>query len=197
MRDIVNIEAWYGYGGMCIMVLAGCGPIRRRWYRLFKVSHHVGLILFLAGMNYHSSASPLCPFLLLRVAYPRLYFELSGGRVRPPLPPRRNLLHGRQLRLPLPHEPFSRRRAHACPRCQLCASPFPLILPSPWFRQSTEPFLDADHRLRSERQNRYVPVIHARRSCLRADRSTPSIRSSGWFPGQHVRIRVLSGGMGL
>jgi hypothetical protein len=37
------------------MILVGCGPIRQRWYRLFKICHHFGLILFLGGLNFHSS----------------------------------------------------------------------------------------------------------------------------------------------
>lgn len=42
--------------GLCILVLVSIGPIRRRWYPIFKAGHHDGVVLFLGGMNYHSSS---------------------------------------------------------------------------------------------------------------------------------------------
>jgi len=87
MSNRVNQEAWISYGGerfrrlvcranerltffstrsfagLCIMVVVSIGPVRRRWYHIFKAGHHGGLVLFLAGMNYHSSSFFLSSFL--------------------------------------------------------------------------------------------------------------------------------------
>lgn len=82
------------------MTLVSCGPIRRRWYHLFKLCHHGGLVLFLGGMNYHSPS--VFPYLMVailctaanylyRFATARLHVaELTplkgAGVVRAPLP---------------------------------------------------------------------------------------------------------------
>ncbi|KAJ9115815.1 hypothetical protein QFC22_004956 [Naganishia vaughanmartiniae] len=50
------------YGGLLLTGLASIRPIRRRWWWVFKFGHHFGLLLVLAGLNYHSG--DIIPYLI-------------------------------------------------------------------------------------------------------------------------------------
>ncbi|KAJ9094738.1 hypothetical protein QFC21_005896 [Naganishia friedmannii] len=50
------------YGGLLLAGLASIRPIRRRWWWVFKFGHHFGMLLVLAGLNYHSG--DIIPYLI-------------------------------------------------------------------------------------------------------------------------------------
>ena len=55
MARKVNVMACISFAGLTFMVLVSLGPVRRRYYEFFKWGHHLGLAVFIAGLNFHSS----------------------------------------------------------------------------------------------------------------------------------------------
>ncbi|KAF9506872.1 hypothetical protein BS47DRAFT_368451 [Hydnum rufescens UP504] len=123
MSKASNILACVAYAGLCLIFFASFRYVRQRWWHIFKVCHHFGILIFVVGLNYHS---PLWrPWIGFSLAF--LFFSL--------------VLRALTSRIHIAYlTPLSSSRS---------------------------------------------TVIHF-----------PSLRS-GWIPGQHVRIRVLTGGMGL
>ncbi|KAF9506869.1 hypothetical protein BS47DRAFT_1489162 [Hydnum rufescens UP504] len=123
MSKASNILACISYAGLYLVFFASFRYVRQRWWHIFKVCHHFGILVFVVGLNYHSQL--LRSWIGFSLAF--LFFSLVLRALT--------------------------SRVHIAYLTPLSSS------------RST--------------------VVHL-----------PSLRS-GWIPGQHVRIRVLTGGMGL
>ncbi|WWD19441.1 hypothetical protein CI109_103901 [Kwoniella shandongensis] len=62
MRKPENYLAAMAYGGLCLTGLGSIRPVRRHLWLTFKFAHHIGIVLLLAGLNYHSPG--VLPYLI-------------------------------------------------------------------------------------------------------------------------------------
>ncbi|KAF8322745.1 hypothetical protein DL93DRAFT_1057146 [Clavulina sp. PMI_390] len=121
MSKPANVLATVSYIGFCFIFFSSIGYVRRNWWHLFKATHHLGVFLFIIGLNYHSTIlRPWVVFCVVVVGISVISRILTS-------------------------------RLHIA---------YVTALP-----------------------NTKSTIVHF-----------PSIRG-GWLPGQHVRIRVLTGGM--
>ncbi|ORY23691.1 hypothetical protein BCR39DRAFT_590872 [Naematelia encephala] len=62
MAKPANYLGAVAFGGLCLTGIVSIGYIRKRWWLVFKFGHHFGILLLLAGLNYHSG--DVIPYLL-------------------------------------------------------------------------------------------------------------------------------------
>ncbi|CAD6590389.1 MAG: hypothetical protein TREMPRED_005719 [Tremellales sp. Tagirdzhanova-0007] len=62
MAKPANYLGAIAFAGLCLMGIVSVGFIRDRWWLVFKFGHHFGMLLVLAGLNYHSG--DVVPYLL-------------------------------------------------------------------------------------------------------------------------------------